>query len=221
MDTKNKLIKTKGIIIKEEYKNEYDKLLTILTCEYGKIKVYSFGSRKQNSINISKTRIFCSGIFELKIVKNIYNFNSAIIKNDFNNLTTNIDNMIYASYFLNIIDYFSYENIDGTNNYLLLVYALKALIKNKMKKELIKSVFELKILVNEGIYINSDNLPINTSKVINFVWDKIINDEYKNIFSFNLKPNFDKEFIKLVENEFSNKTDNKFKELLVKLSYYK
>ena len=48
MDTKNKLIKVKGVIIKEVNYNEYDKLLTLLSKELGKIQVYAFGVRRKN-----------------------------------------------------------------------------------------------------------------------------------------------------------------------------
>ena len=60
MDTKNKEIKLKAIVIEEKDYNEYDKLLTLLTSEMGKIKVYAFNVRREKSKNISKTNLQCN-----------------------------------------------------------------------------------------------------------------------------------------------------------------
>ena len=49
MNTKNNLEKLNGVIIGESDYKEYDKLLTVLTKEKGKINVYAFNVRRQNS----------------------------------------------------------------------------------------------------------------------------------------------------------------------------
>ena len=213
MDTKNKTVITRGIIIKDEDKNEYDKLLTILTSEFGKIYVYSFGVKRQKSVNISKTNIFTYGDFEIKIVKGKYNLVAVDVKNSFFDLSKDIENMYISSYFLEVLNYFSFENIDGDELIDITVNAFKALLKNKMDKKLIMRVFELRILKEEGIFILSDNLPQNTKETVKWTWDYVISKKSDEIFNFNLKEEYKIEFINLVDYHFKKNVDKKFKTL--------
>ena len=83
MDTKHKDIKVNGIIINVKDSKDYDKILTILTKELGKITVYSFGSRRKNSKNLSITDLFIMAEFEIKLVKSNYNLSFVNVKEDF------------------------------------------------------------------------------------------------------------------------------------------
>ena len=51
MNTKNNLVKFDAVIIRDTDYNEYDKLLTLLTKDIGKIKAYAFNIRKTKSKN--------------------------------------------------------------------------------------------------------------------------------------------------------------------------
>lgn len=213
MDTKNKTAITKGIIINDEDKNEYDKLITILTSDFGKIYVYSFGVKRQKSVNISKTNLFTYGNFEIKIVKGKYNLVAVDVINNFFDLSKDIDNIYISSYFLEILNYFSFENIDGSELIDITVNAFNALIKNKMDKGLIMRVFELRILKEEGIFFLSDNLPQSTKETVKWTWDYVISKKSNEIFNFNLKEEYKTEFIKLVDYHFKKNVDKKFKTL--------
>ncbi len=213
MDTKNKTAITKGIIINDEDKNEYDKLITILTSDFGKIYVYSFGVKRQKSVNISKTNLFTYGNFEIKIVKGKYNLVAVDVINNFFDLSKDIDNIYISSYFLEVLNYFSFENIDGSELIDITVNAFNALIKNKMDKGLIMRVFELRILKEEGIFFLSDNLPQSTKETVKWTWDYVISKKSNEIFNFNLKEEYKMEFIKLVDYHFKKNVDKKFKTL--------
>lgn len=205
MDTKNKYLKVNGIIINVKDSKEYDKILTLLTKELGKINVYSFGSRRKNSKNISKTDLFIIGEFELKLVKDNYQLNYVSVKEDFRSLTTDYINLCYGSYFMELLYYFSFENIEYENHLTLIYYSLKALINNKIKKDLIRRVFELKCLHYEGIYIESNLLPENTSDTVRYAWDYILNNEGKELFNFDLDDKYLLELDNILNIEFLNK----------------
>lgn len=210
MDTKNKIIKVDGIIIKVELVKEYDKILTVLTDDYGKINVYSFNSRRQKSSNISKTRLFCHSEFELKVINNKYNLVQSKLIESFDELSIDPVNVIYGSYFLELLDTITFENIDAYEHIKNLSTALKALIKNKMDKNLIRRVFELKSLCIEGLYIGSDKLPDTTNDTIRYTWDYVINNDIDGIYNFNLKDEYNVQFDKLVDMEIKNKIDKNF-----------
>ena len=165
MNTKNNLEKLNGVIIGESDYKEYDKLLTILTKEKGKISVYAFNVRRQKSKNIGKTRIFSFGEFEVRKNNDKYQLENIVLKNSFLELTNDYNITCYAYYFVELVDYFSYENIESEDIYLLLYYTFKALIDNKMPTKLVRRVFELKMLKYQGEYKESDSLTSNNSSL--------------------------------------------------------
>ena len=205
MDTKNKDIKVNGIIINTKDTGEYDKLLTLLTKELGKINVYSFGSRRENSKNLAKTDIFTMALFELKEAKGKYNLSFVNVKEDFHDLSKSYIDMCYASYFMEMLSFFSFENMEYESHLTLAYYSLKALIKNVLEKDLIRRIFELKCLQYEGIYIESNLLPKNSSETLKYTWDYILNHEGKDLFKFKLDNKYLKELDYNIDIEFNNK----------------
>ena len=213
MDTKNKDLKVVGIIINVKDSKEYDKILTILTKNLGKIQVYSFGSKRKNSKNISKTDLFIFGEFEIKQNKNNYNLSFVKLIDDFREISKNYINLCYASYFLELLNYFSLENLESDNYLNLIYYALKALIKNNIEKELIRRIFELKCFQYEGIYIDETMLPSNTSNTLKYTWNYILDNEAKKLFSFKLTEKYLNELSYYLDIEFKNKVLYNFKSL--------
>lgn len=205
MDTKNKDLKVNGIIINVKDIGEYDKILTLLTKELGKITVYSFGSRRKNSKNLASTDLFIMAEFELKVVKNKYNLSFVNVKEDFHDLSKSYENLCYASYFVELLSFFSFENIEYENHLTLVYCSLKALLNNKVDKDLIRRIFELKCLQYEGIYIESSMLPENSTKTLKHTWDHILNHEGKDLFSFKLDEKYLRELDYNVDIEFRNK----------------
>lgn len=212
MITTNNLIKLNGIIIKETDYNEYDKLLTILTRENGKINAYAFNVRRSNSKNIGKVKLFSLGTFELRENNGSYNLENVIIKDDFGELTKDYENVCYASYFIELADYFSYENIESEDVIDLIYFALKSLIKGSIDKKLIRRVYELKLLKYQGEYKDSDNL-LDKNETLKYTWDFVINSLPQKLFTFRLSEEIFKKFNDEVSIEMRDKVNKKFKSL--------
>lgn len=212
MITKNNLIKLNGIIIKETDYNEYDKLLTILTREKGKISAYAFNVRRSNSKNIGKVKLFALGTFELRENNESYTLENIIIKDDFLDLAKDYENVCYASYFIELADYFSYENIESEDVIDLLYFALKSLIKGVIDKKLIRRVYELKLLKYQGEYKDSDSL-LDKNETLKYTWDFVINSMPQKLFTFKLSDEAFKKFSDEVELEMRDKVNKKFKSL--------
>ena len=54
-----KLVKTKGIVISEHNVGDFDKMLTILTPNLGKIECIAKGSRKPKSLLLAGSQFLC------------------------------------------------------------------------------------------------------------------------------------------------------------------
>lgn len=208
----NNIIKLNGIIIKETDYKEFDKLLTILTKEKGKINAYAFNIRKSNSKSIGKARLFTLGTFELIESKDGYSLQNVILKEDFDDLAKDYENLCYASYFIELADYFSFENIDSSDIIDLLYFAIKALIKGVVDKKLIRRVYELKILKYQGEYKDSDSL-LDKDKTLKYTWDFVITSLPQKLFTFKLSDDVFKKFESELDIEMRDKVNRKFKSL--------
>ena len=208
----NNIIKLNGIIVKETDYKEFDKLLTILTKEKGKVNAYAFNVRKSNSKSIGKARLFTLGTFELIESKDGYSLQNVILKEDFDDLAKDYENLCYASYFIELADYFSFENIDSSDIIDLLYFAIKALIKGVVDKKLIRRVYELKMLKYQGEYKDSDSL-LDKNETLKYTWDFVITSLPQKLFTFKLSDDIFKKFESELDIEMRDKVNRKFKSL--------
>jgi DNA repair protein RecO (recombination protein O) len=130
---------------------DYDKRLVILTKEKGKITAFAKGARKQNSAFLACSQPFSFGEFMIYEGKSAYNLISVDITNYFEELRKDLEAAYYGLYFCELTDYFTHENEDGTQVLRLLYQSLRALSQKSIKRTLVRSVFELKLLAVNGV----------------------------------------------------------------------
>ena len=212
MNLKNNLVKFKAVVIGDTDYKEYDKLITLLTKEKGKVQVYAFNVRRPNSKNIGKIRLFSFGTFELREDREKYSLENVILNESFDDLTADYDKICYASYFVELVDYFTYENIESENIYDLLYFTLKALDNNKIENKLVRRIFELKMIQYQGEYKDSEMLNVDND-TLKYTWDFVLNSRPNKLYSFKLNDEIFNLFDKEVRNEMISKVNYKFKTL--------
>lgn len=148
---KDKLILT-GMVMLAAPVGDYDKRLIILTRERGKITAFARGARRQNSILLAACSPFVFGEIEVYEGRDAYTISRIQVKNYFRELTKEPVISAYGFYFLELTNYFTRENIEGSESLLLLYSALRALLKEEVPRPLIRVIVELKILVINGVY---------------------------------------------------------------------
>lgn len=139
-----------GMVLSSMPISDYDKRITILTKERGKITAFARGARRPNSQLLAATNPFSFGQFELFEGKSSYNVVKANIHNYFRELTTEIESVYMAFYFLEFAEYVCQENNDETEMLKLLYQSFRALESQKFPNELIKAIFELKAMTING-----------------------------------------------------------------------
>jgi len=142
----------KGMVIKSSDVGDYDKRLVILTKEKGKIVAFARGARRVKSPLIAGTRLFSFGEFEVYEGKDSYSLIKCDIKEGFEDISGDIEAMCYGSYFLELLDYFSVEGVRAGNSINLMYITLKALMNENIPNDLVKCIFELRILLENGEY---------------------------------------------------------------------
>lgn len=129
---------------------DYDKRLVILTKEIGKISAFAKGARRPNSAFLACCQPFAFGEFSLYAGQSSYNIVSAEISNYFGELRDNFEGLCYGFYFCEFADYLTKENNDEKNILKLLYQTLRVLSKKTIDYQLIRTVFELKIMALNG-----------------------------------------------------------------------
>jgi len=142
-----------GMVISSIPIGEYDKRLVILTRERGKIHAFARNARRQNSSLLACSQPFTFGKFVVYEGKSAYNLTGAQVENYFLELREDLELIYYGFYFMELADYFSRENLDGTDLLKLLYQSFRALIsrKEELPRDLIRYIYEWKILALEGM----------------------------------------------------------------------
>lgn len=140
-----------GVIIRETNFSESDKYISLLTDNFGKIDVLVRSARKKNGKFASNTSIFTYGTFTLFENKGYFSLNDVNIIHIFFELTKDIEKYALACYFCEIIDVICNNHISTSETLELFLRSIYMIATNKYPINIIKSVFELKVLSISGI----------------------------------------------------------------------
>ena len=116
-----------GMVLTAMPVNDYDKRITILTKERGKITAFARGSRRPSSQLLAATNPFAFGEFEVFEGRNSYNVTKANIQNYFRELVLDLDAASLAFYFAEFAEYYCQENNDEREMLKLLYQSFRAL----------------------------------------------------------------------------------------------
>lgn len=141
-----------GMILKQSPVGEYDRVITLLTIERGKITAFARGARRPGNKMAGVTNPLSFGRFKVYEGKNSYTVAEANIENYFEALRTDIAAACYGMYFAEVTDYYTRENNDEKEMLKLLYQSLRALSVKSLSHELVQCIFECKALAVNGEY---------------------------------------------------------------------
>lgn len=154
------LLKTQGIVLKKRNIGENDKILTILSKDLGIIEASARGAKRMKSPLQSASQELCYAEFCLYQGKNRYSVNSATPIALFYDLRLDVVKLSMAVYFCDLMAFlfpFTEGEILEKNlghrawEYLrFLLNTLSFLEKGKRDPELLKSIYELRLLSLSG-----------------------------------------------------------------------
>lgn len=141
------LIKTKGLVIKEQPYKEQDKILTIFTEDEGKVQCIARGVRRQKSGLLASTQIFAYSEFVYYPGKNFGIINQSNLIEAFYPLRNDLTKMALASYLLDLI-YNAYEFYQKSPEILkLLLHVLFYMAGDKAQNDqVLVGAFQLKLI---------------------------------------------------------------------------
>ena len=181
----NDYFEVHGIVIKSQPAGEYDKRITLLTKERGKISAFARGARRQGSALMGVTAVFAAGTFRLREGRDANILFGAQIDNYFESLLKDMETTCYGTYFLELADYYSGEMMSEPQMVKLLYLSLTALTRDSLPNRLVRRVYELRMMVIGGEY--DSNPPGEVSETCAYTWNYIIKSPLEKLYTFILK----------------------------------
>ena len=230
-----------GIVISSMPMGENDRRIVLLTKERGKISAFARGARKAKSVLSAATNPFAFGTFHAFEGRSSYTVVNAEVKKYFDSLSKDYDAICLASYFLELAEYFSNENMDESERLNLLYLSLSALESGSYDMKLVRRIYELRTLRLNGEYPNvfecsecgsKENLVlidsyfegilcekcrkegmkgIYVSKDLLYVIQFVLSVDLKKLFTFKLTPELMQEFDSFMEKLMAHNVRHEFK----------
>lgn len=230
-----------GMVLSAMPVNEYDKRLVILTREKGKISAFVRGARKPGNPHMAGSRPFSFGEFDLFEGRTSYTVTAMRIQNYFEELSYDFEATTYGCYFVEFADYYGRENIDGSEVIKLLYQSFRALLKSSIPNELVRRVFELRLMALNGEYpdlftcgrcrtqenlhyfdfwTNSlrcdtckEDVEVQLLEATVYTMQYVLTSPIEKLYTFNIKPEVLQEFSSFMDRELAVYIDRKMKSL--------
>lgn len=143
-------LNTDGLIIREQQTGEYDRLVTILTRDYGIIRAFANGAKRIKSRSQSATQLFAYGNYSIYRGRDAYSIDEAQPREIFFELRNNIENLSLAQYFCELAGETAPIEEEAEAYLRLTLNALHMLAEQKRPPLQIKAIFELRIMCLSG-----------------------------------------------------------------------
>lgn len=145
---------TRALILKEQNIGEADKLVTMLTADFGLMRAFVRGAKNLKSKKQSATGLMCYSNILLYKSKDSYIIEEAQSIETFFGLRDDIEKLSLAQYFLELAAEFSPEGTDAAEYLRVVLNSLYMLANNKRPKEQLKAITELRLVSLAGYMPN-------------------------------------------------------------------
>lgn len=145
-------LKIQGLVLRRTEYNDHDVLLTILTRDQGKLTAKARGLRRKNSPLTAQCQLLAFAEFTLFEYRGMYTINEAQSIELFPQLRRDIVKLSLATYFAQVAETVSQEDLPSPELQSLVLNCLFALSKLNEPEGKIKAVFELRCACIAGYF---------------------------------------------------------------------
>lgn len=144
------LIKAKGIVIRRTDVGDYDRMLSVLTADMGRISVFVKGARSLRRRGAQGIDLLCYSEFVLKPLGDIHALSQSSVIEGFYHLRDSVEKLAYAMYFADLAGRVCGEFEGCGEGLRLLLNTLYYLANKNSPPDALKLFFELRILALAG-----------------------------------------------------------------------
>lgn len=145
---------TKGLVIREQTIGESDRLVTLLTADFGLVRAFVRGAKQMKNRLASSTSLFAYSDFSLYKGRDAFVVDNATPIEVFFELRQDIERLAVAQYFAQLAYELGYEEQPEAEMLSVLLNALHLLCNSKKDIRLIKSAVELRLISLGGYMPN-------------------------------------------------------------------
>lgn len=142
--------KTQGLVLREVNYKEADKILTVLTRDMGKRTVKARGCRRKGSGLAASAQLLVYSDMTLFEYKDYYTLNEAESLEQFWGIRGDIELLALCSYFAEVAEAVAEEGVAQPELLSLILNSIYALDKLRRPRQLVKAVFELRLMCLAG-----------------------------------------------------------------------
>ena len=143
-------INTDALVLRVSDVGESDKVLTLLTADYGVIHAFANRAKKMNNKMQAATQSLCYGEFSIYSGKNSYIINQATVKEVFFGLRKDIEMLALAQYFCSLAYDLIPEGEPAPQSLRVILNSLSFLQSGRRTPQFLKAVTELKLISLAG-----------------------------------------------------------------------
>jgi len=133
-----------GLVLRVTAYNDTDALLTVLSRDQGKLTVKARGLRRKNSPLAAPCQLLSYGEFTLFEYRGMYTVNEAQVLELFQPLRRDLSKLSLGTYFAQVADVISQEDLPNPELLSLVLNCLFALSQLDIPENQVKAVFELR-----------------------------------------------------------------------------
>ena len=145
MPYQERSLRVEGVVLRHSDWGEADRLLTLFTRELGKVRAIAKGVRKPLSRKAGHLEPFTRSTLQLARGRDLFILTQAVTVDLYLSIRDNLVNIGYASYIVELLDRFTYEEGENRSLYHILVNALTRLDKGDDPK-LVIHYYEIRLL---------------------------------------------------------------------------
>lgn len=134
----------RAVVLRVTDYNDRDALLTVLSQKHGKLTIKARGLRRKNSPLIAPCQLLAFGEFTIFEYRGQYTINEAHSIELFTPLRRDLTKLSLGTYFAQVSEVISQEDLPNPELQSLLLNALYALSKLSLPETIVKAVFELR-----------------------------------------------------------------------------
>ena len=141
---------TDALVLRVKDTGESDRLVTLLTSEFGVLRAFANRAKKINSKMHGATQSLCYGDFSVYKSRDSYIIDDAVAKEVFFGLRDDIEKLALAQYFCALAEELAPEMEPAKDFLRVTLNSLHLLQTNRRSKDFLKAVTELKFMVFAG-----------------------------------------------------------------------